>query len=59
METEKTTGIQDTIAKIVSIIFHPLFIPPSRLKLNTHDTTQVYLGFLTGLAGMSFFMLFF
>jgi hypothetical protein len=29
------------------------------LKLNTHDTTQVHLGFLTGLAGLGIFMLFF
>jgi len=31
----------------------------SRLKLNSHDSAQVYLGFLAGLAGISLFMLFF
>jgi hypothetical protein len=31
----------------------------SRLKLNSHDSAQVYIGFLTGLTGMSLFMLFF
>ncbi len=31
----------------------------SRLKLNSQDPSRVYLGFLTGFAEMSFFMLFF
>jgi hypothetical protein len=31
----------------------------SRLKLNSHDSAQVYIGFLTGLTSMSLFMLFF
>ncbi len=31
----------------------------SRLKLNSHNGAQVYIGFLTGFAGMYLFMLFF
>jgi hypothetical protein len=31
----------------------------SRLKLNTHNPLEVYLGFLTGFAGMNLFMLLF
>ena len=31
----------------------------SRLKLNSHNGAQVYIGFLTGFAGMCLFMLFF
>ena len=31
----------------------------SRLKLNSHNPFQVYIGFLTGFAGMNLFMLFF
>jgi hypothetical protein len=31
----------------------------ARLKLNSHNSLQVYFGFMTGLAGISLFMLFF
>jgi membrane-associated phospholipid phosphatase len=31
----------------------------SRLRLNSHNSFQVYLGFLSGFAGISIFMLFF
>ena len=31
----------------------------SRLRLNSHNSFQVYLGFISGLAGISLFMLFF
>jgi len=35
------------------------FILASRLKLNSHNPLQVYTGFLTGVAGISLFILFF
>ena len=44
---------------LISVILITGLILSSRLKLNTHNPLEVYLGFLTGFAGMNLFMLLF
>jgi len=44
---------------LIPVILITGLILSSRLKLNTHNPLEVYLGFLTGFAGMNLFMLLF
>jgi hypothetical protein len=44
---------------LIPVIIIGGLVLSSRLKLNSHNGSQVYVGFLTGLAGMNLFMLFF
>jgi hypothetical protein len=44
---------------LIPVIVSGGLILSSRLWLNSHNNLQVYLGFLTGFAGMNVFMLFF
>jgi hypothetical protein len=44
---------------LIPVIIIGGLVLSSRLKLNSHNGPQVYVGFLTGLAGMNLFMLFF
>jgi hypothetical protein len=44
---------------LIPVILIGGLVLSSRLKLNSHNGSQVYFGFLTGLAGMNLFMLFF
>jgi hypothetical protein len=62
------TGIVFTLSVKMSTLLTWYLIPSvivaglvlsSRLKLSSHDSAQVYIGFITGLSGMTLFMLFF
>jgi hypothetical protein len=44
---------------IIPVIISGGLVLFSRLKLNSHNTFQVYLGYFAGFAGMNIFMLFF
>jgi hypothetical protein len=44
---------------LIPVIIISGLILSSRLKLNSHNVSQVYLGFATGFAGMNLFMLLF
>jgi len=43
---------------LLAVILASGFILSSRLRLNTHNPSQVWVGFLTGFMGISLFILF-
>jgi hypothetical protein len=44
---------------LIPVIILAGLVLSSRLKLNSHNSSEVYIGFLTGFAGMNLFMFFF